>query len=457
MKSIAWVNFEVPSSSEEIDYFSGDSLRDYDIVFFDPGIPDQTRIDFSGGGSCITIEGTKRLNEAMMHWSREINGALAAGKTVFVALNAHKQDRGAIGYSTGVRNTRTYNTTDIDNYSVLPARQKVRNARGQRILVKDPSFKGLYDAVKDIIEYRVVIEESTSLRNIFTAKDGAAVGGVINVVDRRGALVLLPYIEFSTDDFIDDDPKGNLVWNKKALATSHAFVNQLVAVDRMLRQEADLTPPPNWLDGLARPKAVDEAETAIADIDGQIEKLTHRRDEQIARKSEILEYSHLLYETGKVLEHAIEKTLKLLGYSVETLHISDLEIDHVIVGPSGYRMIGESEGKDTTAVDISKFRQLESNIGEDFEREEIDTPAKGILFGNGFRFTAPEKRSEQFTQKCLTNAGRLGSALVRTTDLYPLAVYLLDHPEDDDFRTACQAALEDTVGGIVQFPDRPEN
>ncbi len=172
-----------------------------------------------------------------------------------------------------------------------------------------------------------------------------------------------------------------------------------------------------------------------------------------ASETELLEYSHLLYETGKPLERAIEKSLKLLGYSVETLQIRDLEIDHVIVGPSGYRMIGESEGKDNNPIDISKFRQLESNIGEDFEREEVKEPAKGVLFGNGFRLSSPSERSEQFTQKSLTNARRLGSALVRTCDLYAVAVYLLDYPDNEAFREACREALENTVGGIVKFPD----
>jgi hypothetical protein len=160
----------------------------------------------------------------------------------------------------------------------------------------------------------------------------------------------------------------------------------------------------------------------------------------------------LFYEAGKPLERAIENTLQLLGYEVHTLGIGDLEIDHVIVGPSGKRMIGEAEGKDTSAIDISKFRQLASNIQEDFAREEVDAPAKGLLFGNGYRLMLPENRGEQFTQKCLTNARLHGTALIRTADLYPVAAHLLDHPDDDDFKAACRAAIEDTAGAIVSFP-----
>src|SRR5690606_29832500 len=100
----------------------------------------------------------------------------------------------------------------------------------------------------------------------------------------------------------------------------------------------------------------------------------------------------------------------LLGFTVENYRAGDVEIDHIFVGPSGVRMIGESEGKENSSVDITKFRQLESNINEDFQREEVNTPAKGVLFGNAYRFTEPALRADHFTAKCLTNAKRLGTA-----------------------------------------------
>jgi hypothetical protein len=262
-----------------------------------------------------------------------------------------------------------------------------------------------------------------------------------------------PHFDFEAEDFTEYDEEGEETWTQKALETSHALVGQLVAIDRMLRSSVVQTPPPDWLKGFQRPKAVDEVEGSIAEIDARIEELGRQRENEVLRRADVLEYSHLLYESGKPLEHAIEKVLRLLGYTVETLRIGDLEIDHVIIGPSGIRMIGESEGKDTSAIDISKFRQLESNIGEDFEREGINQPAKGLLFGNGFRLSPPESRAEQFTQKSLTNARRLGSALIRTADLYAVALHLLDHPEDNAFRSACQTAIEVTAGGIVVFPD----
>ncbi len=453
MKSIAWVNIEAPSAQYCIDYESDDSLRDFDIVVFSPKLPWYDRIEFSGGGSCISIEGTSRFRKASSHWSRELKGALAAGKTVFLVLSAYEEDNGATGSTMSSRTSRTYNTAAINNYALIPGMPRVRNARGRQIIVKDPAFKGLRDALSQILEYRVVFEGPTAMRTVFSAKDGTADGGVANSQDWPGSLVFLPHFDFDADEFTETSDAGKDIWSKKALGISHELVGQLLAIDRVLKGSAELTPPPNWLNGFEKPKAVSQIEGEIADIDARLRNLRLQREDLSLRKADVLEYSHLLYETGKPLERAIEKTLRLLGYTVETLRIGDLEIDHVIVGPSGTRMIGESEGKDSSAIDISKFRQLESNIGEDFEREEVSQPAKGVLFGNGFRLSAPAARAEQFTQKSLTNASRLGSALIRTADLYAVAVHLLDHPEDDAFRATCRAALEGTVGGIVKFPD----
>ncbi|WP_426027220.1 hypothetical protein [Brevundimonas sp. TWP2-3-4b2] len=453
MKSIVCVNVQIPTIQNEIEYGSNDSLRDHDIVVFDPALPWYERIEFSAGGSCMSIESTARFAKTSTHWSHELSGALAAGKTIFVVLSDYKEDQAATGSTMSSKTSRNYNTTKINNYSLIPGGLKVRNARGRTIVVKDSAYKNLYDTIKEISEYRVVFEAPTSMHTVFVAKDGTAVGGVAKFKEHPGSLVLLPHFDFQADEFTETSDAGEEIWNDKALKVSSALVGQLVAIDRMLKSSAELTPPPGWVSDFAKPKSVDEIESAIAEIDSRIEELRGQRNREALRRAGLLEYSHLLYETGKPLEHAIEKVLRLLGYKVETLRIGDLEIDHVIVGPTGRRMIGESEGKDTSAIDISKFRQLESNIGEDFEREDVDQPAKGLLFSNGFRLSSPEARAEQFTQKSLTNARRLGSALIRTADLYAVAVHLLDHPEDDAFRIACRTSIEETHGGVVVFPN----
>lgn len=451
MKSIMTINASLPTVDDQFDYFSGASLRDYDIALFDPTLPYLTRIEFSGGGSCIDIESTKRLTSTMKHWATEIGGALSAGKTIFVPLAQYEKDSGAIGYEVGTRNRRTYNTNSLHNYQVLPFRLSVKNTNGRQITVADRMFKGLWDTLKEVASYRVILDENTG-KPIFTAKDGAAVGSLLKPEGMPGHLVLLPYFNMSEHDTVDPEN-----WSDEAMRLSHEIVAQLIAVDRALRAEGSITPPPKWLAGAPKPKQVEVLSNEVARIDAEIGLLVINKEKKLAETEDLLTHSRLLFETGKPLEAAIEAALQLLGFKVENYRAGDVEIDHIFVGPSGIRMIGESEGKENSSIDISKFRQLESNINEDFQRKEVTAPAKGVLFGNAYRFTEPALRRDHFTAKCLTNAVRLGTALVRTSDLYEVIVFALDHPGDHRFVENCRMAIEETSGGIVVFPARPNN
>jgi hypothetical protein len=236
---------------------------------------------------------------------------------------------------------------------------------------------------------------------------------VVRIEGLAGHLVLLPYFNLAK---YDSETNGE--WSADAQRVSNALVSAFVAIDRALTQDDSTTLPPDWLKEMPTPKGVAALEATVGLVDQEIAELTARKDGLLEEQTRLRSFARLLYENGSTLESAIEESLRILGFTVENFRDGDLEIDHVIIGPAEIRMIGESEGKDTSAIDIAKFRQLETNINEDFEREGVNEHAKGILFGNGFRFTPPNERGEQFTEKCLKNAQRLGTALVRTSDLY---------------------------------------
>lgn len=162
----------------------------------------------------------------------------------------------------------------------------------------------------------------------------------------------------------------------------------------------------------------------------------------------------LLFEKGKTLENAINLALEVLEYKVENYNDGNIELDHIITSPEGERFIGEAEGKDTSAINIDKFRQLATNINEDLQRPEIENPAIGILFGNGFRLTKPSNRAEQFTTKCINTAKSLNCVLVRTTDLFRIAKYIKES-KDKNFAKSCRDAIKNSSGKIVEFPTLP--
>ena len=392
---------------------------------------------------------SRTLEKALKHWSRELRDALGAGKTVFVLLNSYETDSLASGYSTPRKGSHNYSTYMVENYSVLPTKISLRNAKGRCLKVTDSRFNGLFESIKDIFQYKVIIGLTLD-KDAFTTNDGNGVaGGVLTIEGLPGHLVLLPHFDLSNIVEVVDD---ETVWAEDAINISKRVVSQLVAIDKALRSEVEGTPKPEWIDSVALPAKVSNLTEGIEKIDTKILDLKRRKEKEIAKKNELEKYTALLYENGKALESIIEDSLRLLGYNVENYRKDDLEIDHVIVGPSELRMIGESEGKDSAAIGISKFRQLESNINEDFGRDGIDVPAKGILFGNGYRLTEPDKRENGFTKKCITNAKRLGTALVRTTDLYRVVLHILDNPEDNKFKEECREAIESTEGDIVEFP-----
>jgi len=451
MKTIIPVNTELPTINRHIEYNSEESLQDYDIIIFDPSLPHFNRVEFTAGGSCITIEGSKRLLKLIKHWSRELLDALKEGKTIFFVLNEHEEDSISLGSTSPKKHQHTYSTSSINNYQVLPKEITVRNSSGQLITIKDKRFSQLAKALDKISQYRVIIE-STTIDISHTTKNGKGVlGGLVKFDDLPGNLILLPYFDLS--EMVDyDEKKDEETWTKKALGISETIVEQILALDKVLCTEKNTTPTPPWIKTVELPKQVDALEDKILGIENKIKKLQENKAKKINDKNDLLRYTTLLYENSKILEASIEDCLILLGYKVENYRKGDVEIDHIMVGPSGVRMIGESEGKDNSAINISKFRQLESNIGEDFEREDIETPAKGILFGNGYRLTDPKKRQSQFTEKCITNAKRLRTALIKTTDLYDVVVHVLDNPGDEEFKKSCRDAIEKTEGEIVSFP-----
>ncbi len=454
MKSIATVNYKLPTVKDYISYNSGKSLMDYDIILVDPEMPYQDRIDFSGGGSCITIDGTKRLKSTMSHWLKEFDDALKGGKTIFVLVNENITDSGANSYTTTGKGGRLYQSSSINNYDILPVEIATRNTKGKHLKIIDNRFKALYDAIIDIIEYKGVFTSEVN-KKIFTTKDGlSVVSAIIKSKEGFGNIVFLPYFDIGKLSTYDVSKREN-VWTESALRVSKIIVNQLVEIDRVLRAETEETPKPDWVELVKQPQIADVLDERIRKYEQEIKILEEKKSVEINSKNELLKYNALLYENGKNLELAIENSLKLIGYSVENFQKGDIEIDHIITYSNGIRMIGESEGKDNAAIDISKFRQLETNINEDFSRDEVIEPAKGLLFGNAFRLTEPIKRGNQFTQKCLTNAKRLGTALIKTTDLYEIVMYLIDNPKDEKFKKSCRKVIENTEGDIVTFPKPP--
>jgi len=289
--------------------------------------------------------------------------------------------------------------------------------------------------------------------------------GVARFKTWEGALVLLPLINFH---LLVETRRKEIVKRKRQRTTKKPrptyaedsvgaeFAKILVEIEKALRLSPDRTPLPAWA-GRSEFALEEEKrlETQIAAVEAQIAELRTTAVALQTRFDAAGNLRGLLYETGRALEEAVLEALRLLGFSAESYKEADSEFDVVFVSPEGDRLIGEAEGKNDKPVAIEKLDQLERNIREDFEKRADSSYAKGVLFGNASRLTPLEERGDFFTSKCIAGAKRSGTALVRTSDLFPIAKYLKEH-RDSGFAQMCRAALLETSGAVVVFPPLPK-
>lgn len=450
MKTIAGVNIDIPGIKNYVTYDSGQSLADFDIVIFNPDLPYYDRQRYSDGSSSIDRVSGAQATKSISHWNSEITNALKEGKTVFFLLAEHVDDTYVTGISSSKPRLTTYNSSSLSNYGVTPFSINVINSEGTKIKTTDRRFIDLFTTLNDYIQYKAYLNIDCKTPIATTSNGSRILGAIYRLKGFTGNLVLLPY--FDLDSLTETNKKGEETWSKLALGLGAKFISSLIELDKILTQQSSLSPRPDWIKEVPKSEHIKNIEDEIVSISQDIKNMEINKNAKEEELRDVLLPTALLYETGKPLEHAIEFVLKQLGYSVENFREDALEIDHIIINPEGKRFIGETEGKDNTAISIDKFRQLESNINEDFQQDQVTEPASSILFGNGYRLKEPSSRECQFTEKCLTNAKRLSTVLVQTSDLFPIAMYLQDYPNDETFKTECRKAIENSGGKIANFP-----
>ncbi len=463
-KQILTIGYTIPTFDKNyIDFYDNQSLMDADILLISPDslVPQGDWVSFTvGDGGCYNIETSKTYKQKMSSLKKEIEDHLNAGKNVYVLLTKKEEYR--LAYNVSVeKKVNNYRTETYNNYNFLPIDiGTLTSASGKHIEFSgNPIFSDFYDKFKKNLEYHLYIENPNGAQILFTGKDKTKNLGAIFKI-KKGNLVVLPFINYDEEKFTEYKGKGEKkeeYWTKEAVQFGKALVKTFVDIDKALCKSGDRTPPPDW---------INEEDFRLAQeqiLQKEVEKKSKEIDDLISQKNELLirmiqevKLRDLLFEKGKTLESAINLALEILGYKAENYNDGNLELDHVITSPEGDRFVGEAEGKDTSAINIDKFRQLAVNIQEDLYREEVENPASGILFGNGFRLTKPSERSEQFTTKCINTAKSSNCALMRTVDLFRVAKYIKES-KNETFVKSCRDAIKNSSGKIIEFPTLPTN
>lgn len=460
MKNIVGIAFDIPSTDD--DYIRLDdnvSLSDYDIAIFSPDL-DFTSfyLDSEGyeGKTLYDKSSSANIIDLTKHWKKEIKSFLENGNTLFVNLKQKNEFfvySGSKSFSgTGRSQQTTIHVQTHSNYDFIPFQKDIQNASGKIINSESPLISQFYDEFKDFINYEAYIIEDDS-NKLFTTRNKDKILGSYSKAF-KGYLVFLPYINFNVKSLLQENKETEEEeWNKKALQIGKRFIQSLVEIDKSIRKDTSKTPKPSWANN--NEFSLKEAEKTLKLIHTNKKKITaleakNKELNEIFIKQESLK--DLLFETGKPLEHAVINALQILGYQAENYQDGILELDQVITSPEKIRYIGECEGKDRKDIDVSKFRQLQDSLNEDFERAEVEEKAFGLLFGNPHRLIAPTDRSIGFTTKCLKGADREKIGLIRTSDLFKACKYILE-TEDDEFKKKCITSIHEQLGKVIIFPE----
>lgn len=464
MKEVVGIGFIIPSKDDDyIALESLSSLADVDIAIFSPSIRDDYYNRASNspyqGKTLFSESYSPKISEYVEHWKREFKTYLTRGGTLFVMLAKEDTYYAYTGTKetsgTGMNARVTNHVSPVSNYSFLSFNVSAHNSEGTKVVPKSNMVTDLYDKFKDLVSYEIYVDSDRIQEIYFTTKSGDRVlGGLTRVGE--GSIVFLPKIDFDIPEhYMDtDDDESDETWNEKALQRGLAFKNCIVAIDKALRNGKEKSIKPEWVDSsMFKLKSAEIIKNRINKLKQEIDDRCNRIEKLDAEYEEHNSIQDLLYETGKPLENAVIKALKILGYAAENFNNGDLELDQVITSPDGDRYIGECEGKDNKDIDITKFRQLQDHLNADFEREEVSEKAYGLLIGNPQRLIEPSKRTLDFTAKCKTSAAREKLGLIKTVDLFNACRVIIENKNSNDYAQGCRDAIKNQLGGIVSFPE----
>ena len=457
-KKIFTIGFELPGDTfEQVSYDSDQSLLDADIVLYKVGFGTYPTEDYQGK-PLFNHYYSARIADQLQHWRSELASATNAGKLVIIFLSSPRSYYRYTGEQqfsgTGRSRVTTNIVTSVSSYGAVPNITSAEAKSGREVrLTREGNYLAPYwNEFGSDSPYEAFIEGKFT-HKILTTKTGDKTVGA--AVLGKGSLLFLPPLGFDEDEFTEfDNESEEIVWTDEAVRFGNRLAASLANLWDVLRRGRMVTPPPEWtLDSAFATDEEASYRSLIVEVSEQVNELQKRRAELEEQLNEAGAIRALLYEQGGPLERAVRNALTMLGFSVSTFAEGDSEFDVIFESEEG-RLLGEVEGKDSRAVNIEKFSQLERNLQEDFARDGVTEYAKGVLFGNSERFKPLPARGEAFTAKCFTAAKRVHVALVRTADLFESVRYLRSHP-DPGYAKECRLSILKADGELVVFPTPP--
>lgn len=446
-KKIAFLGKLDSIKIENVDFLSFENintaLMDYDILIFHPNLfyklthKNYSYEDYRGGN---------------LKWLKKISDFLFSKKNIFIFATEPILLSSKTIYSP-VRTSYIY-TSDIFE-TILKFINK-KEEYGKVILKKTNGIlDNFYNRFKELLQYNITYEKvmlnntlfnrslSTNSQinsqsiDIFTGRDKNKILSSIIKIDNGGNILLLPEVVFEeTKDLTD-------------------LLNIIVEIDKNLKNIKN--PKPQWLESNENYSinVSENIKSELVNIDEKINKLNEKKTELNQNLEKEEQIKDLLFENGKPLENAIIEALRILDYEAENKYIGNNEIDILAKSPERDIFCCEAEGKDNSAIDITKFRQLSDNLNIYRDNYPDDT-TYAILFGNPYRLKDIEERIEEpFTKHCLNRAKDNNIILIKTTDLFFVIRDIKncnDNKKIEEYKKKCREAILNSKGKIVVFP-----
>jgi hypothetical protein len=208
--------------------------------------------------------------------------------------------------------------------------------------------------------------------------------------------------------------------------------------------QASETEAPSWVKEVLIPGAT-AFDSQIAELESQRNQIDDEISGLNDKRSTLINFRKLLFESGLALENVVRVSLRLLGFEVPEPESYSGEWDVELHEPvSGETAIAEIEGSEGL-INIDKYRQL-----LDYVQSEVlnGQDRKGILIGNGFRLKPQDEneRRAQFSDHALRGASRFGTCLLPTTELFKAVCAVLEKPENHGLQVAIRRSILEAEG-----------
>lgn len=444
-KIIKAIGIHVPSDDIDCSDVSEQvALHDADIVLFRPAFDHIKFKQFTSDGTpLVPFRVGHEYLKLKEHWIRQISEAMKANKPIIILLPKIIEFYSPTGQRLESDKLHT-------NYQLLPFTLPDFHEASAKSFSKAENSKVIdkyWQVAEKYSRYFVYFENSAE--SILMTRDKNHTVGA-----RFGNIILLPDLSIPSSMWREPTNNGS---EFQVSEEGQKFLKNLVKgikeIDRSLRSSTTTLPAPEWAKSaefeLEGERKLNDEIAAVKHDLKEFKKKRQKLEQNLADSNRL---KALLYGSGRELENAVAKALKILGFKAVQTDTKDplMENDGVFQSPEGIILV-EVEGKKTKSVNLDKLRQLHDKISIHLDKHSVEP--KGVLAGNTCLDQPLNDRGDEalyFTDPVKKRATTTNVALLRTPDLFRAAQQCLKN-KDKKLAKKFRETIFKSAGKEIEF------